>query len=80
MLFCYDKMELTFRTYFVILISVFYGGIYAITDLEGLSPDIKTVMEDAKNEKFDRFLCYSLREISDNAELQTVIAIFIYTT
>ena len=54
------------------IVGIFRSPYYS--DLEDLSPDIKTVMEDAKNNKFDRFICYSLREISDNAELQTVIA------
>lgn len=54
------------------IVGVFRSPYYS--DLDGLSPDIKTVMEDAKKNKFDRFICYSLREITEHAELQTVIA------
>ncbi|MGN1342813.1 MAG: hypothetical protein ACI4VL_06475 [Bacilli bacterium] len=54
------------------VVGVFRSPYYS--DLDGLSPDIKLVLEDARNDKFDRFICYSLSEISENAEIQTVIA------
>lgn len=53
------------------IVGVFRSPYYS--DLEGLSPDIELVMKDANNDKFDRFICYSLKEITNNAVLQAVI-------
>ena len=53
------------------VVGVFRSPFYS--DYDGLSPDIKTVMEDAKNNKFDRFICYSLEEIAEDTEIQSFI-------
>lgn len=57
------------------VVGIFRSPYYS--DFDGLSPDIKTIMEDAKKEKFDRFLCYSLNEIADSPLMQAVISYII---
>lgn len=53
------------------IVGVFRSPYYS--DVYDLSPDIIQIMEDAKEDKFDTFLCYSLKDISDDIEVQTAI-------